>query len=390
MRSKILFTLVLAVGLAACGTNAKPPAATATAASSGLPVTPVLPDYAGSVTASGVVVADRQASLAFKLAGNVQLVQVKVGQSVDAGQTLVQLDDTTQQIQLDQANLALQQLTSASALAKAQQALAQDQQDLYNQQIALNNVLTQQNNQALISNAKAALVLAQNALKDAQSAYDSTPGNPDRDTTKALAYQKLYSAQKAYDNALYIYNIYSGKANQPQVDEATAKVAAAKARIAEDQALIAALTGSTMPDQPSGAGYAALMQARLNVQTAQENLAATRLVAPFAGEVASLNANVGDFVSPGQVLVVVSDTAHLHVETTDLSERDVPQVQPGQTVTVTIKALNRDVTGKVGVISPLSTKLGGDVVYQVTILLDEIPERLLPGMSVDVRFNTGK
>jgi hypothetical protein len=78
----------------------------------------------------------------------------------------------------------------------------------------------------------------------------------------------------------------------------------------------------------------------------------------------------------------------MHVETTDLSERDIPKVKLGQVATVTIKALNQDVSGKVTAISPLANTLGGDVVYKVSILLDTLPSNVRPGMSVDVQFDT--
>ncbi len=114
---------------------------------------------------------------------------------------------------------------------------------------------------------------------------------------------------------------------------------------------------------------------------------ATRLVAPFPGEVASVAVSTGDFISPGQVILVLSDVNHLHVETTDLSERDVPSVKLGQAVSVSIKALNQDVNGKVSAISPLADSLGGDVVYKVIITLDEMPANGRAGMSVVVQFN---
>ena len=81
------------------------------------------PAHGGSVTASGVVVADQEAHMAFSLAGNVKLVNVVLGDQVQAGQILVQLDDTAQQIQLEQANLALRELTSPEAIANAKLAI---------------------------------------------------------------------------------------------------------------------------------------------------------------------------------------------------------------------------------------------------------------------------
>ena len=391
MKSKLLLPVILTLALVACGGGAKTPAAIPTVMLGNNAITPA-PNTStgGGVTASGLVVADQEAEMAFRLAGNVKLVNVAVGDQVQAGQLLVQLDDATQQIQLDQANLAWQELTSPTALAAAQQTVAHDQQDLYNAQVALNNLTAQHNNQGLISNFQAGIVLAQNALNDAQTAYDETPGDQDIDPAKALAYQKLYAAQKNYDHALFIYNLYAGKPNQSQVDEATAKVALAKAKLVEDQTLVTALTGGKLPDNATGTGYARLMQAKLDIQTAQVSLDATRLVAQFPGEVAFVTASIGDYVSPGQVILVISDVKHLHIETTDLSERDVPRVKLGQTVTVSIKALNQDVAGKVTAISPLANTLGGDVVYRVTIALDELPSNLRAGMSVDVQFNTSQ
>ena len=87
------------------------------------------------------------------------------------------------------------------------------------------------------------------------------------------------------------------------------------------------------------------------------------------------------------MLVVISDIDHLQVETTDLSERDVPKVEIGQPVTVFVEALNENVTGKVLLISPVSNTLGGDVVYKTTIELDQpFPAGLRAGMSAEVQF----
>jgi multidrug resistance efflux pump len=94
----------------------------------------------------------------------------------------------------------------------------------------------------------------------------------------------------------------------------------------------------------------------------------------------------GDYAPPGKILAVVVDTTKLHVETTDLSERDVSKVQVGQQVTVLVKATNEEITGRVTAISPLADTLGGDVVYKTTIALDNLPPGLLAGMSVDVQF----
>jgi hypothetical protein len=86
----------------------------------------------------------------------------------------------------------------------------------------------------------------------------------------------------------------------------------------------------------------------------------------------------------------MGDLSRLQVETKDLSERDVPRVQIGQTARVFIKPLNQEFTGKVTDISRISSTVGGDVVFKVTIDLDTQPQGLLWGMSADVTIETGQ
>jgi multidrug resistance efflux pump len=78
----------------------------------------------------------------------------------------------------------------------------------------------------------------------------------------------------------------------------------------------------------------------------------------------------------------------MQIKTTDLSEKDVPAVQIGQTVNIYVEALDVTITGKVVQISPISETVGGDVVFPVTIELDEQPANLLWGMSAEVEIQT--
>ncbi len=94
----------------------------------------------------------------------------------------------------------------------------------------------------------------------------------------------------------------------------------------------------------------------------------------------------GEFAAPGKILIILSKLTPLLVETTDLSERDVPQVKIGQTVNVFVEAIGANIPGTVKMISPTSETLGGDVVYKTTIELQDLPEGLRPGMSAEVQF----
>ena len=390
MKSKVFLPVLLTLTLVACGSGAKTPAAIPTVILGNEAATPMPNHSTGGVTASGVVVADQKAEMAFSLAGNVKLVNVVVGDQVQAGQLLVQLDDITQQIQLEQVSLVLQELTSPEAIANAKLAVTTAQTDVINAQYALNNQQYWKNN-ALIQDQYSNVVIAKEKLDNAQAAYDNAHvGAYINNAGEAALYQALYNAQQAYNLAEYYYSLYSQKPTQRQLDAAQATLDLAKATLTNAQNYLTALTGGDIPEDATGSSLETLRKAKLAIQTAQNNLDATRLVAPFPGEVASVKASIGDYVSPGQVILVISDVKHLHIETTDLSERDVPSVALGQTVTVSIKALNQDVAGKVIAISPLADSLGGDVVYKVSITLDELPSSLRDGMSVDVRFNTSQ
>jgi multidrug resistance efflux pump len=383
--NRMVYVIIPALVLSACA-NQKTPTTQVDVSAQSSNITTPAPEASGP-TASGFVVADQQASLAFKQPGNVKLLQVKTGDPVKAGQVLVQLEDTSQQISLEQATTALQELTSPAALAVAQQTVAQDQQALDNAQASLNNQLYYSTNGGAIKNSLASLTVAKDNLDKIQSLYDKTPGDPKKDAMKAMVYQKLYAAKQAVKSATYQYNWWTGKPNQQQIDLKTAQLALAKAKLAEDQNLVNVLLGEPLSDNATGAGVMQLRQARLAVDQAQANLDATRLVAPFDGEVGPVSISIGDYVSPGQIILVVNNPKDLHVETTDLSERDIPSVKVGQEATVTIKPLHQDVKGKVSAISSVSDTLGGDVVYKVNIILNSLPNGLRPGMSTDVQFN---
>lgn len=133
---------------------------------------------------------------------------------------------------------------------------------------------------------------------------------------------------------------------------------------------------------------AKLNAAQAALDQAKADLAQGTLIAPFDGTVIQLDARTGEVTSPGKVAIILGDTANMQIETTDLSERDVPGIKVGQSVVVSIEALNTTINGKVTSVSPISEIVGGDVVYKVKIRLDEQPAGLLWGMSAEVQIQT--
>ena len=127
---------------------------------------------------------------------------------------------------------------------------------------------------------------------------------------------------------------------------------------------------------------------RRSLDTARAELTQTNLVAPFAATVVSIEVQPGEYVQPGQVVLMLAKLNDLKIETTDLSELNVAAINIGQPANIHVDALDKEFPGIVTAISPISNTLGGDVVFKVTIQLDEQPENLLWGMSADVEIQT--
>jgi multidrug resistance efflux pump len=114
------------------------------------------------------------------------------------------------------------------------------------------------------------------------------------------------------------------------------------------------------------------------------------LTAPFDGTIASVDISPAETVTPGLIVIMLGDLSNFQVITTDLSERDVPAVRIGQAATITVAALAGEFPAKVTDISRISSTVGGDVVYEVTLEFDTQPEGLLWGMTTEVRIDAGE
>ena len=142
------------------------------------------------------------------------------------------------------------------------------------------------------------------------------------------------------------------------------------------------------PGETIQAADAKVDQMRSALEAVKASLAQATLIAPFGATVVRVDVEPGEYVQPGQVLIKLARLDELQIETTDLSELNIAAVKIGQPATVFVEALNENFLGKVTAISPISNTIGGDVVFNVTIQLDEQPKDLLWGMSADVEINT--
>jgi RND family efflux transporter MFP subunit len=169
-----------------------------------------------------------------------------------------------------------------------------------------------------------------------------------------------------------------------------AKVREAEANLAAAQVQVKYLQRVGTDEVHLESAQAEADRAQALLDSAHATLAAqSTLIAPFDGTIVGVDISAGETVVPGRVVIAMGDLSTFQVETKDLSERDIPRIQIGQNASVFIEALSQEFSGKVTDISRVSSTVGGDVVFKVTVDLDQQPEGLLWGMSADVTIETG-
>ncbi|NTW12987.1 MAG: HlyD family efflux transporter periplasmic adaptor subunit [Anaerolineales bacterium] len=384
-KTYLILMAVLALVLSACGSTSTPTPIPTIVVNGGNTTNTQKPiSSGGNVVASAVLVPAQEAYLAFVSGGNVAKVNAEVGDRVTAGYILVELDNTSAQLEVERAQRALRELTSPAAIAAAEQAVA-NAQKAYDEAKKKSDSLGRRFADNITTDyLEAQVTLAQNALDLARDAYNKTSKLSSADPARAKATTNLYNAQRAYNTALANLNWFTEKPSENEAALTTANFNAADAALQEAKWYLAELKGESIPAEATGAGLAQLQQARDNLKSAQDRLEQTRLAAPISGVVAQVDVIAGEYAAPGKVLIVLSDVDQLQAKTTDLSERDITKVKVGDPAVILIDALGQEFNGTVLNISPLATILGGDVVYEVTLAFDEQPAGALAGMTADV------
>jgi HlyD family secretion protein len=215
-------------------------------------------------------------------------------------------------------------------------------------------------------------------LETEKKKFEKFADRPETDSTRKYYADKLADQQRDYDAALR------------DLQELVMQKKQAEADLATGQALLetSTLDYEKRKDGPSAAdtqvAQARLDNAKAQMDSAQNALDQLSLTAPFAGSISNPKVRVGELVTPGQPLMYISDSTTLQVETTDLNEIDVARLAVGDSASVSFDALPEvTVNGKVARIASKASE-GSGVNYTVTIELDEVPEKLLWGMTAFV------
>lgn len=348
-----------------------------------------------SVTASGTVVPAQQAVIASPLSGSLAEISVVRGENVTQGQVLVRLAGSEKlsasvaatEYEVLAAQTALDDLSKNAPMVQAEAQLrlakARDAYDEAEKRRGWKEYRVGSDTQ--VDLARSDLILAKDALSKAEDAYSWVSDRPDDNLEKAGALSALSAARIAYQRAEANLNFVLSMPDEFEVAKVDAELQLAKAEMDAAQSALDRLKDGIDPSELALA-LARLANANAQLSASQAALADLEIKAQFAGTIVELMLQAGEWVLPGSPILRLVDLDHLQVETTDLSERDLGAVAVGSAVRVYVKALNVEVMGVVSEIASLASTLGGDVVYGTTIMLNEKPEGLRAGMSVEVTF----
>jgi HlyD family secretion protein len=356
---------------------------------------------AATVVASGEIVPAQEARPGFAVFGRVEAVVVAEGDEVRAGEALVTLETDLLEADLAQAEAALAVARAQRALLDASprageiaaaEAQLEAAESSLAEAIAQRDQLTAGAVEANVAAAQAQLAAAEAEWMSARITHDQLQDRKREDRKKVEDWEeeevvlRLRAAERSHV-AAEIRVAQAEDRAEVQVRAAQAAVTTAAAQRDAAQAQLALLQAEATSEEIA-AGESAMTQAEAAVDLARAALAQATLRAPSAGTITALEVSRGETVMPGQRMLTLADLQRLQVETTDLSERDVDQVSAGQRARVYVEGLGVEVGGEVVDIAPQADTIGGDVVYPVTIELDEQPSGLRWGMSVEVEIGT--
>lgn len=377
-----------------------------------------------TVKGIGSVSVPNRSTLTFSSAGRIKELPVVEGSVVKAGDVLARLDTADLEAQVARAEAAL-------ALSKAQLAKTQAGPTEADVKAAAEAVAAAEAKMERVKAGPLAseIASAEAALSSAEANYQELVRGPSADQRTVLqanvekAKVAVEQAQAAYDRiawqggaagspqaaalqratieyqqTLASYNLAAAAPASDLTQRAQAQIASARAQLdrlrttgtndelksasalaARARADLDKLKNSPTPQELTIA-QATAQQAEVLLKQAKRQLDEATLIAPYAGTVAAVGANVGQWVAAATPVVVLADLTRLQAQV-NVHESYVGRIQKGQAAQLVLEALpDTPLQATVGEISPLPTAGSGIVSYQVTLNLASTPLAIRPGM----------
>ena len=287
-----------------------------------------------TVDSTGSLQAEPFASLNWKTSGTVASVKVQPGDFVKAGDILLTLDPTS---------------TSSSIVSA--------QADLITAQENLDTLLTSGTD------------LAQAAidLKEAKEDYEDAQNYLLYLQTDQRIPQTRYTARIVRTGNTWAYKYESenfrGPAPEDWIIEAENDLALKKAKYEDAQREYDRfLAGDQSQD---------VIAAQAKVDAAQATVNTMSIIAPFDGQILSVDQIAGEVVSTGDLSINIANLENLYVDA-QVDESDIAKVQVGNQVSAESDALpGVEFSGEVVSINPVGEVVSGLVKYDVRVMIDK-------------------
>jgi membrane fusion protein YbhG len=263
-----------------------------------------------------------------KTSGRIRELTVREGDTVDAGAVIAVLDDQQIRAREQQAEAMVRQ-------AEARVRAAQHQIAVLNEQLRQSSLGVGQarvDAQGKVSEAEGRLAAAESQLAQAEAAY--AQARWDREAATRLFQRELIAeqeARRAQSNEESQAAVVA--AARRQVEAARGTLTAARANLVNPDirsSQMAAVRGQILQAEADiAAAKADAERARGQLEEAQANRNDLRVIAPFAGTVATRTAEPGEVVTAGTPLITLIDLSRVYLRAF-VPEGQIGRVRVGQ------------------------------------------------------------
>ena len=336
-----------------------------------------------TVDTYGVLEAQPSVTLQWKSDGTVADFDYEIGDSVEEGDIIMDLEASSQDPDILNAyEDLLEAQYELDLIAIADSDYQEILEDLvYQEQMLINKHADKlawnygESSEDRLDAVRANYMAARAEVWELQAAYDELSDLDDDDPIKAEALEDLEDGKVKRDSLLRALNQILGipfdiaiETDFNEYDQQTATVA--KARVAYNSYV----------DQSEE-----ISAAQAEVQSLQNQVDQAKIIAPSSGTITAIYAVPGEYVEQGEVAVQVDNLDNLIVEVS-INEEDINKVEVGQTAVLTFDAIaKKEYTGFVLSVDKDGTENSNGVVeYYAEIKIEDADEDVKPGFTAVV------
>lgn len=378
-------------------------------------------DLIVSASGTGTLITNSDATFGFETSGQVTDIYVKVGDQVEAGQVLAQLDDTLTQMDYFEAQQNLEELYSAASIATVQQEIGTAKDTEFYAHEWLEYLLSPE-----VIEAEENLATAEQKLAEAQAEAEANPSEAadqavkEKQAAVTFLKEKLDQAWTYYENEYLpeTFGVYENVGtrrfpkivlatevdpntgeelsviDEPSVaDIATARsnLAQAQETVKEGEIYLEALNTGVIPEDATDEKLTTLYEAQQALENARLALEAMQLIAPISGTVTALDLSLGQQADTSSV-ITISQLSQPYTLDVYLDEADWANAQVRNRANVTFELLpEQTFPGRVTLVYPeLSESFESSLVHLIVELDQSISQDLPAGTGAEVEVIGGE